>query len=149
MVQHRVSRRTNRRLNLHFDEFLEVELLEQILGQRAWKIDALRNCLSGRLGQHGYVLQSEIAEKAFGNTCISYFLGKWRSHAFDFSACQDCGVRHVRSFFYRFYFPGLARLFLAEIDASAVFAFVDSSIFPTRWYKSAKRLSATELAGSI
>ncbi len=47
--------------------------LQQILGERAWKIDAFRDGGGRRFGQHGHVLQREIAEKLLGDTGVGDF----------------------------------------------------------------------------
>src|SRR6185369_12726993 len=64
-------------------------------GQRAWKVDAFGDRGSRRLRQHGDVLQCEIAEELLGDAGVGDFLRERWSHALDFSARQDGGVRHV------------------------------------------------------
>ncbi len=127
MVQHRVARGTNRRLHLHFDQLFAIQLLKQIFGKRTRQVDAFGDGGSRRLRKHGHMFQCEIAEKALRNTGVADLFGQRRAHAFDFRACQYCGVRHV-SFLY---LPLL--LLLLEASAKAVRAASDSVVRPTRW----------------
>jgi len=74
VIEHRITRRTDRALQPHFDQLLAIELVEQFFGEYARQMQPVGNSRGARFGKHSHVLEGQVAQKLFVDPGISQLL---------------------------------------------------------------------------